>query len=115
MFLSWLKCNYNIDVTNLRFEWDEAKNLSNQNKHGICFELASQVFLDPFCFSVQDRIENGEARWQTFGQVAGCLVLLVAHTVSERNEHGDWIEVVRLISARRTTRKERQRYEDENR
>ena len=66
----------------LRFEWNEAKNRSNLRKHGVSFEEASTVFLDPLYVSVQDRIEDGEARWQTFGVVEGLLLLTVAHTIT---------------------------------
>ena len=41
--------------------------------------------------------------------------MMVAHTVRETDEHGQTIEVMRIISARYASRKERQRYEDENR
>lgn len=99
----------------IRFEWDEAKNLSNQRKHGVRFEEASLVFLDPLFVSVKERIEDGEQRWQTFGLVEGCLLLMVAHTAREVDEHGETVEVIRIISARRASRKERHRYEDENR
>jgi len=58
----------------------------------------------------QDRIENGEERWQTIGVVDGIVMLLVAHTVREQDD----IEVIRIISARRADRKERRRYEKEN-
>jgi uncharacterized DUF497 family protein len=102
-------------VKSLRFEWDEAKNLSNLRKHGISFAEASAAFLDPFYVSVQDRIEDGEPRWQTFGVVEGLLLLTVAHTVTEEHDHGSSVEVIRIISARRATRKERRHYEDENR
>jgi uncharacterized DUF497 family protein len=71
------------------FEWDEAKARSNERKHGI---------------------ECGELRWQTLGLVGGVALLLVAHTV--RSGPGE--ETIRIISARKATRKERQRY-DENR
>jgi uncharacterized protein len=49
-------------VDSIRFEWDEAKNLSNRRKHGVTFEEASQVFRDPLYVSVQDRVEGGELR-----------------------------------------------------
>jgi uncharacterized DUF497 family protein len=49
-------------VTGIRFEWDEAKNLSNQRKHGVSFEEASQVFLDPLHIVVADRVVDGEQR-----------------------------------------------------
>ena len=106
--------NYTIVVPGILFEWDEAKNLSNQRKHGISFEEGTQVFLDPLFVSVKDLIVDGEQRWQTFGEVEGCLLLMVAHTVRETDEHGQAIEVMRSISARHASRKERQRYEDEN-
>lgn len=90
------------------FEWDIKKAESNYRKHGIRFEEAAQVFNDPLAVSEQDRIENGEERWQTVGTVSGCLVILVAHTVFLEDES---LEVIRIISARRLDRKERKRYE----
>lgn len=90
------------------FEWDDEKAKENFRKHGIRFEDAALVFDDPLAVSVQDRIENGEMRWQTIGMAAGCLLLLVAHTV-RMDEYG--VEVIRIISARRPDRKERRRYE----
>jgi uncharacterized DUF497 family protein len=98
----------------MRFEWDGAKNLSNRRKHGVSFEEASFVFRDPLYVSVQDRVEDGELRWQTFGLVEGRVLLTVAHTVREEREYATSVEVIRIISARRATRKERRRYEDEN-
>ena len=90
------------------FEWDGRKAEINFRKHGVRFEEAALVFDDPFALSEQDRIENGEQRWQTIGMVGGCLLLLVAHTV-RFEEKG--VEVIRIISARRVNRKERRRYE----
>lgn len=43
-------------MASLLFTWDEDKNLSNQHKHGLSFEVAAHVFLDPLHLSVQDRI-----------------------------------------------------------
>jgi uncharacterized protein len=94
----------------VRFEWDEAKAKANRRKHGVRFEDAMLVFADPFALVEQDRIEHGELRWQTLGLAGGIVLLLVAHTV----RHEDEDEVIRIISARRAVRKERQRY-DENR
>lgn len=90
------------------FEWDGRKAETNFRKHGVRFEEAALVFDDPFALSEQDRIENGEQRWQTVGMAGGCLLLLVAHTV-RFEEKG--VEVIRIISARRVSRKERSRYE----
>ena len=101
-------------MTGIRFEWDQAKNLSNQRKHGVSFEQASQVFLDPLFVSVKERIEDSEQRWRTYGEVEGWLLMMVAHTVREEDADGNFREVIRIITARIATRKERQRYEDEN-
>lgn len=65
---------------------------------------------DPDALVDHDRIEGGERRWQTFGMVEGVLLLLVAHTVHFEREED---EVIRIISARRADRKEKQRYEQE--
>jgi uncharacterized DUF497 family protein len=101
-------------MTSGRFEWDEAKNLSNQRKHdGESFEEAQQIFQDPMHVSVQDRIEAGEQRWQTVGAVQGVVILLVAHTVREEDADGGSVEVIRIILARRATPRERRRYENE--
>ncbi len=81
---------------------------ANRLKHDVDFEDAMQVFDDPFAPFEQDRVdETGEGRWQAIGMVAGVAVLLVAPTL--REEGND--QVVRLISARRATRKERSNYE----
>jgi uncharacterized DUF497 family protein len=102
-------------VGGIRFEWDEAKNLANQRKHGVSFEDASEIFRDPLFVSVKDRIEDGEQRWQTFGKVGNRLLMMVAHTVREEDAHGATIEVIRIISARYASRKEQKLYEYENR
>lgn len=93
----------------MRFEWNIAKDKANQLKHGVSFELARLVFEDPFHLSVQDRFEAGKERWQTLGLVHGTVVLLVAHTYLE----DDGEEVIRIISARKATARERQYYEQE--
>ena len=96
----------------LRFEWDPTKAVANVRKHGVSFDLAALVFADPFALTAQDRIEDGQRRWQTLGLVEGCLLLLVAHTVIDADKGS---ETIRIISARKATRKERQRYDHENR
>lgn len=91
----------------MRFTWDENKNHSNQAKHRVSFETASLVFDDPHHTSIQDRHEHGEERWQTLGLVGKIVVLLVAHTCHEEDNE----EVIRIISARKATKFERQLYE----
>lgn len=90
----------------IQFEWDEDKARSNRRKHRVSFDDAMQVFDDPHAFAAQDRTEEGEPRWQTIGLAGGVVLLLVAHTVREEGEG----EVIRIVSARRANRKERNRY-----
>lgn len=90
------------------FEWDEQKEKANQQKHGVSFQLAAHVFSDPFALSVQDRFENGEYRWQTIGSVGSDRIVLVAHV----NHYEDGTEIIRIISARKATKKERQNYDN---
>jgi len=88
------------------FHWDTAKAILNWKKHRISFDTAQLVFDDPYALTEPDRIESGERRWQTIGLVGSTAILLVAHTILE----GD-VEIIRIISARRATRQERMRYE----
>lgn len=93
----------------MRFVWDEVKSRTNKAKHGVNFEVAKLVFDDPLHLSVPDRQAQGEERWQTIGLDASGVLLLVVHTYVERNGE----EVIRIISARKATRRERAHYEEE--
>lgn len=99
----------------IRFEWDPDKAATNRRKHKVSFETALRVFADPFALSEQDRIEGGEQRWRTLGMVQGYVLLLVAHTIRERHEDDQPVEIIRIISARAANRTERRRYEQEDR
>jgi len=90
------------------FKWNGQKNLSNIQKHGIDFETASLVFYDPKALTVQDRIENGEERWQTIGVINEIVMVLVAHAISYDDDDS---EIIRIISARKADRKERKYYD----
>ena len=84
------------------FEWDEHKNQANIAKHGIDFNDAKNIFLDPHrAERVDNRQDYGEIRFQTIGMVEGTL-LFVAYTY--RNEN------TRIISARRAGHHERTKY-----
>jgi len=52
-------------MAEMRFSWKPAKAAANMKKHSVSFETAARVFLDPFALTEQDRIEDGERRWQT--------------------------------------------------
>ena len=98
-----------------RFEWDPHKADANRRKLGVDFDLALRVFADPFALTDQVEIESGEYRWRTLGVVEGYTLLLVNHAVCEEDDEGEIVEVIRIISARAADRKERRRYEKENR
>ena len=95
----------------IRFEWNDANAAKHYKKHGVSFEVAARVFADPFALMVQDRIENGEQRWQTIGMVDGYLLLLLAHTVIEVDD----TEVIGIISARKANLREVKDYENSTR
>lgn len=91
------------------FEWDPEKARTNRQKHGIDFTVAALVWSDPLHRILQDRHSDGEERWQAIGVVGSVTLLIVAHTY--RGERGS---KVRIISARKATRKERLDHERGN-
>ena len=90
----------------LRFDWDVKKAASNVAKHGVTFEEASTVFGDPLAviFDDEDHSQD-EIREIILGYSFLGRLLLVSFT--ERDKM-----VVRIISARKATRRERQDYEE---
>ena len=94
------------DVTTMNFGWDEIKAGSNQAKHGVSFEMAARVFVDPLRIETRDSRKNyGEDRWATIG-VSVEAVLYVVYTVRD--------ETIRLISARKANDRERKQYRQAN-
>ena len=88
----------------MEFEWDPAKATRNLAKHGVSFDEASTVFGDPLAGTIVDpRHSIDEIRLVTMGYSASRRLLVVAHV--------DRGEAMRIISARRATRRERIRYE----
>jgi uncharacterized DUF497 family protein len=83
------------------FEWDAAKAAANVAKHGVAFEEAVTIFLDLDYLLVRDETESD--RFVAIGMSSQVRVLFVVHC--ERGEK------LRLISARRATRRERETYE----
>lgn len=88
----------------LSFEWDNQKAHSNVQKHGISFDEASTVFADPLSLTIHDPLHSeDEERLVLIGISHKNRTLIVVHT-----ERGDNI---RIISARKATKKERSYYE----
>ena len=93
-----------------RFTWDASKAAINRNKHGVTFELAATVFLDPLAKTVYDPEHSGtEDRWVTIGRAENGDLLVAVHTHTEANKN---TADVRIISAREATRTERRQYEE---
>ena len=94
--------------TTYEFDWDDSKAASNLRKHAVRFEEAMAVFNDPLNMTrFDDEHSESEDRWVTLGQANGGTLLLVVHTYSPIDEQH---VLVRLISARRPTKREAQQY-----
>lgn len=92
------------------FEWDPEKAKTNRAKHGLTFEQAATVFLDPNQVSIYDETHSDpEERWITLGAASDGLLTVVVHTYREIEP--DTVRI-RIISARRATRSERQQYQE---
>jgi uncharacterized protein len=89
-----------IPGMNFTFEWDEEKAAANLTKHGVSFSEASTVFTDPLSRTIRDPLHSeDEERFVILGQSGLHHTLVVVHTY-----RGD---VVRIISARTATTRER--------
>lgn len=87
----------------MRFEWDENKNQTNIRKHGIDFSDAADIFRHPMLTLLDDREDYREDRWIGLGWIRSVIGVVV---YVERE--GD---VIRIISARKATKNEVNRYE----
>jgi uncharacterized protein len=89
-----------------RYEWDSRKAESNTGKHGVTFDEASTVFDDPLALIFSDDMHSADEACE----------LIIGHSLADRLlivcfvDHPG--EVIRLISARLTTRKEQLDYEN---
>jgi uncharacterized protein len=87
------------------FEWNRAKDVENEAKHGVSFDEASTIFDDPLAATAADLAHSfDEERFITFGLSIRGRLLAVAHT-----DRGD---TIRIISARTMTSGERELYEE---
>ncbi len=88
----------------MEFEWDEDKNKANQRKHWISFEEAAEIFCYPMYETFDTRFEYGEVRFIGIGRNNQMVILTVVYTEREAR--------IRIISARRANKKEKQLYYD---
>ncbi len=87
-----------------RFVWDSEKASINLSKHGVSFEVACQIFFDPF-IRLEDASTGNEERDAAIGLTEDWALLFVVHILREG-------ETIRIISARPATAPERRIYED---
>ncbi|MES9906611.1 MAG: BrnT family toxin [Sedimenticola sp.] len=91
----------------MNFEWNNEKAIKNTRKHGVSFQEALTVFQDALSLTYPDTDHSDdENRYLIIGQSSFGNVLVISHTF--RNEN------IRIISARKATKKERYFYETES-
>ncbi len=88
----------------LIFEWDPSKAKKNIIIHGISFDEASTAFKDTLSLTVYDPLHSEEDRFITIGNSCKNRLLIIVHTVRGIK--------IRIISARKATKKERKQYEE---
>lgn len=89
------------------FEWSSQKSVSNKKKHGISFEEAQTVFRDPSARLIDDPDHSdNEERFILLGFSESLRLLVVCHCYKENDS------VIRIISARKATKREAQKYEE---
>ena len=89
----------------LKFEWNDNKNKTNIKKHGISFEEASSVFQDEEALIIADyEHSDKEERFILVGFSFKANLLVVCHCYRENDS------IIRIISARKADKKEKQKY-----
>lgn len=88
----------------IRIESDPVKAKSNFKKHGISFEEAETALLDPFALAQEDNDSKQEKRWVLIGMSNSARLLTVVYTLRDNDN------IIRLISARKSTQKEASYY-----
>ena len=90
------------------FEWDDAKNRSNSRKHGISFRKAKTLFNQPYLAKLDSREAYGEDRWVAIGWIESnlCVVVFIERITKNCTK-------IRIISARKASRREKALYEKE--
>jgi uncharacterized protein len=86
------------------YEWDDAKRVENTKKHGLEFADAIGVFEDGEAITVPDEKSGVEDRFITIGRDFLGRIVVVVYTWRGEN--------IRIISARKATRRQREQYED---
>ena len=89
----------------MKIEWDPKKAKSNLKKHGVSFEEAATALSDPMAATGTDPDHSlTEDRYVTFGVSEKGRLVVISHTEKD--------ETIRIISARRASKGEREFYEE---
>ena len=97
--------SYDVSMPDLRFAWDATKDAQNRRKHRVSFAEAETVFADEHALLIDDpEHSTAEDRFILLGLSVKLQILVVVHAY--REDQG----VIRIISARKATRKERDIY-----
>ena len=92
-------------MNEIHFKWDSSKNESNKEKHGVSFEEAQTTFFDESAMEFFDTEHSGEEdRFLLLGQSFSLKTLMVCHCYRDEDS------IIRIISARKATTKERNTY-----
>jgi uncharacterized DUF497 family protein len=92
-------------MNSISFSWDDRKNRANQNKHKVSFEEAQTVFFDGYAIEYFDPDHSeSEDRFLMLGLSQKIRILVVSYTLRK-----DGAEI-RIISARKATKKEQKAY-----
>jgi len=97
-----------LDFGQLGFDWDDGNSSKSLDKHGVSQQEAEQVFVDPRVLVLADEKHSGEEqRFHAYGKTALGRWLQVSFTLRQNET------LIRVISSRNMSRKERARYEQE--
>jgi hypothetical protein len=92
------------------FDWDAVKAAGNLRKHGVSFDAAMAIFNDPLLLTIADPDrEPEEERWISIGEATAGQLLLAVHTFTETDDAN---AKIRIISARRPTKREARQYRE---
>ena len=97
--------NVTYTLHDITFEWDSQKADENLRKHNVSFETACEAFFDPFVLWLDEEVVEGEVREIIIGMTVNWRLLYVVYVMHD--------DTIRLISARKVTKAERKRYEDQ--
>jgi uncharacterized DUF497 family protein len=96
-----------LSLENKTFFWSDIKDRENLKKHGLSFNEAAPVFLDPYLIIRYDEAHSTEkeTRWKGVGVIGNDLLLSIIFSEGRENK-------IRLISAREASKKEKEDYSE---